>query len=346
VRTFLKHEDLEPGRTAGYGRRLRLQLVAGAVLLCGLILFSAFHAREEERFAFLVLRARPRWLLLGIALQALTYCCAAAVWAVFLVRAGYPTPPGYLIRAAVSRLTVDQIAPSLGLSGRLLVIRSLTTRGVPVELATGAVLIDLLTNYAAHSMALLGTLALLWMRRQLSSVLLSATTPFLLFAAGLPVVLLWIVRRSRKPARWRVVRRVTELAGRVPGRLLWDPRSWVICIALQLAVFLLDAATLSSMLLAVGQPPHLAVTFASVVVAEMAATMGMIPGGIGTFETACVAMLTLEGAPINAALAATLLLRGFTLWLPLLPGLWFSHQVAGRRGTVERRPGGGRTRMA
>jgi uncharacterized membrane protein YbhN (UPF0104 family) len=43
--------------------------------------------------------------------------------------------------------------------------------------------------------------------------------------------------------------------------------------------------------------------------------------GLGTFEATCVAMLRTLGVPLEAALMATLLLRGFTLWLPMLPGL-------------------------
>lgn len=35
-------------------------------------------------------------------------------------------------------------------------------------------------------------------------------------------------------------------------------------------------------------------------------------------------MLGLMGVPIEAALSATLLLRGFTVWLPMLPGMWLA----------------------
>jgi hypothetical protein len=35
------------------------------------------------------------------------------------------------------------------------------------------------------------------------------------------------------------------------------------------------------------------------------------------------------GSPLEAALAATLLLRGFTMWLPMLPGLWLVRREAG-----------------
>jgi uncharacterized membrane protein YbhN (UPF0104 family) len=42
--------------------------------------------------------------------------------------------------------------------------------------------------------------------------------------------------------------------------------------------------------------------------------------GLGSFEAVSIAMLRLFGVPFEAALSATLLFRGFTLWLPLLPG--------------------------
>lgn len=47
-----------------------------------------------------------------------------------------------------------------------------------------------------------------------------------------------------------------------------------------------------------------------------------VPLGLGSFEAALIAMLHLTGVSLEAALTATLMLRGFTLWLPMLPGLW------------------------
>jgi uncharacterized membrane protein YbhN (UPF0104 family) len=40
-------------------------------------------------------------------------------------------------------------------------------------------------------------------------------------------------------------------------------------------------------------------------------------------------MLVLLGMPIEAALSATVLLRGFTFWLPMVPGVWIArHEVS------------------
>lgn len=48
---------------------------------------------------------------------------------------------------------------------------------------------------------------------------------------------------------------------------------------------------------------------------------------LGTFEASCVAMLHVLQVPLEVALTATLLLRGFTVWLPTLPGLWLAQRA-------------------
>ena len=64
--------------------------------------------------------------------------------------------------------------------------------------------------------------------------------------------------------------------------------------------------------------------FPSFIVASMAASLGPIPLGLGAFEAICIAMLRSIGVPLEAALTATPLLRGLTLWAPMAPGLWLA----------------------
>jgi glycosyltransferase 2 family protein len=104
------------------------------------------------------------------------------------------------------------------------------------------------------------------------------------------------------------------------GRKRWG---WVPGVLL-LAGFLivvLDAATLGATLRALGHTAPLSTVLVSFMLASVAETVSLIPGGVGTFEAACVGLLNLLGVPLETALAGTLLLRGFTLWLPLPAGL-------------------------
>ena len=78
------------------------------------------------------------------------------------------------------------------------------------------------------------------------------------------------------------------------------------------------------MLLAMGQDVSFLVAFPSFVVSSIIATLSPIPLGLGVFEASSTGMLSALGIPVEAALTSTLLLRGFTLWLPMLPGLWLA----------------------
>jgi len=70
-----------------------------------------------------------------------------------------------------------------------------------------------------------------------------------------------------------------------------------------------------------GLSVHPAPVFASFMLSTLARTLGPVPGGSASFEAASVATLKLMGVPIAAGLAATLLFRGFSYWLPMVPGI-------------------------
>ena len=74
-------------------------------------------------------------------------------------------------------------------------------------------------------------------------------------------------------------------------------------------------------LFALGVKVPFASAFIAFIMASIVVTLGPIPMGLGSFEAVSVGTLRLAGVPFEAALSATLLFRGFTLWLPLLPGM-------------------------
>jgi Mg2+-importing ATPase len=53
----------------------------------------------------------------------------------------------------------------------------------------------------------------------------------------------------------------------------------------------------------------------------------IMPGGLGTFETASVMSLKSIGLPLPVGLSATLLFRGLSFWLPMIPGLFCSRHL-------------------
>jgi uncharacterized membrane protein YbhN (UPF0104 family) len=85
-------------------------------------------------------------------------------------------------------------------------------------------------------------------------------------------------------------------------------------------IFLADSLTLACCLVAIGQPAVVGAAFVALIAASIVATLGPIPLGLGSFEATATGTLHVLGIPIEAAITATLMLRGFTLWLPLIPG--------------------------
>ena len=136
---------------------------------------------------------------------------------------------------------------------------------------------------------------------------------------------------NRLPARW--VRRLPGAAlllkaiAEAPTGLLHDPNLLAEIVTLEFVVFALDALTLWLASRGLGDTPSAMDRLCQLHHGIDGGDPGPIPLGLGTFEAACVGMLSLPGVAIETALAATLLLRGFTFWLPILPGLWLARRA-------------------
>lgn len=82
-----------------------------------------------------------------------------------------------------------------------------------------------------------------------------------------------------------------------------------------------DTASLWCILEGIGRGLAFRLVFSSFITASMVASLSPIPLGLGSFEATCVLMLRSAGASVEEALAATILFRGVTVWLPMLPGI-------------------------
>ena len=298
----------------------------GAVALAGLIVF-VMHFGALEVFVATVRRARPLWLAAAVSCQMATYVCAATVWFRVLARAGSPLPFPGLLRLALVELFANQAIPTGGLSGSLMVVRGLMRRGVAAAIAVTALLIAALSYYAAYFLVGLLAFVLLWHSGDLDAAWRALFVAFAIVVVTIGMALL-ILSRSRNdliPAailHWRPFAQLARMLGQVRVDMLHNPLLIFEVIALQTGIFVLDAATLWCASRAVGLNLDAGSTFMSFILASVVATLSPIPLGLGSFEGTCTGLLHLMGGGLEASLAATLMLRGFTLWLPMLPGLW------------------------
>ncbi|WP_240975316.1 lysylphosphatidylglycerol synthase transmembrane domain-containing protein [Paraburkholderia aromaticivorans] len=320
----------------GKGSRLR-PLGLWAMGLAGFVavVLVALHFGSLQKMLELARSARPGWLLVAFVAQGATYLSAAFVWRQALQCAGHPLPLRALVPLGIAKVFTDQVLPSGGISGTMLVVRGLIRRRVPAGIAMAAMLAGLVSYDGAYLIVVLASASALWIRHRMNLPLVIGVAIFVVVTIAVPAAVLGLKRwGQRKPIAWvskclggtDLLQELTD----APTELLRSPWLLMQTVALQLAIFLLDAMTLWLAFKALGEVPALWVVFVSFAIASMVATIGPIPVGLGTFEATSVGMLSLLGVSIEAALAGTLLLRGLTFWLPMLPGLWLARRELSR----------------
>jgi len=304
------------------------------VLVLATVVLVASQFTEIQHFAEIAQQAQPIWLLAAFLLQVLTYACAAGVWYGTLRRARVRKSYWSIVPLGLAKLFADQALPTGGIGGTLLVVSGLDRRGVPNGIGMAALLIGLVSYYLAYLIAVLTALVILYSSHSLDRPMIAAAIAFILVAFSIPAIVFAVRHWSRRKVTDGPLAEANKWLKRIPGfsalmsamseapsKLLRDPLSFVVAFVLQLLVFALDAATLWVMLQALGADAAPTIAVAAFVMASLAATIGPMPLGLGTFEAVCVTVLHVQGQSVEVALTATLLLRGFTFWLPMIPGL-------------------------
>ncbi len=311
-------------------KRSYKQLFAGLILFFAL-LYAATHYGEFTRFVALLHSIDLSWLFVALFLQLGTYIALAMVWYRTLRSAGVRYQLRRLVPLAVGRLFTDKAVPSGGISGIAFIFNALRKDDVPGDVCMRVMLFDIFSYYGAYILSATGALFVLWQHNDIHKWMVIVASIFVAIALFIPGAVLflkqlgandqlpaWIVKLPRVApllALWSEVPQTEERKSKLRPLLFIETTIY------QTTVFLFDTATLWAMLQALGESVSIIFVFPCLVFASMVAMLSPIPLGLGTFEAACVGLLVMFEIRIETALTATLLLRGFTLWLPMLPGL-------------------------
>ncbi len=180
--------------------------------------------------------------------------------------------------------------------------------------------------YAAYALFAVIALLLLWLHDRATPLMAGIITLFLVVTFAIPALALWLRRRGRrqlpdKIGRLDFIRKLLETVAQAPADLLRDPALVAAVTACNAMIFLADAGTLFACLHGLGQEVAFGTAFIALIMASVVTTLGPVPLGLGSFEATSVGALHLLGVGLEAAFAAIMLLRLFTLWLPLVPGM-------------------------
>ena len=277
-------------------------------------------------------RAEPAWLLLALVLQAATYATQSRLWQVALSPARVRLPMSDAYPLSLAKLFVDQALPSVGVSGNLFLVRSLVARGVSRGLAMSVVVVDTAAFYTAYAAGVALALLALFRTVAITPWLLGSAALLIVLASAVVIIAFAISGRPARPGdspgpRSAALGRAIHLFREADPVVVRNRRVVTQGIVFHFSVAIMDAMTLWALLAAVGTPARLDLVFAAFMVASLFRSLGVMPGGMGTFEASAVAALGVIGVPLAGALAGTLLFRGLSFWLPMLPGLVLSRRM-------------------
>lgn len=306
-------------------------LVAAALI--GVVL----HFSELRKFTELLGQMKPAWLVAAVTLQLSTYVSLAKGWQTVLQRAEhrhFALRP--LIRTALGKLFADQALPTAGMGGNVLLVDQLVAIGAGRGTAVAALLITLRGFYGAYLIFAVTALFLLWLDGHATPLLVGVVTTFVLVAIAIPALALWLRGRGSEPLppvieHIRPIRQLLETVAEAPAALVRDRGLFLRLTGYNALIFAADVLTMFSCLRGLGVAAPLSTALIAFILASIAVTLGPIPLGLGSFEVVCTSTLTLLGVSLEAAIAATLLLRVLILWLPLIPGLLLTRRMMARR---------------
>jgi uncharacterized protein (TIRG00374 family) len=303
----------------------------GLAILVAVVLLS-LHLSETEGFFRLVKQSRPGWIFVAIILQLLTYVAQGEVFRAPMRRTARVSA-SLVYELSLVKLFMDQALPSAGISSTVFVARALLQNDLPRDIVSASMVLNITSYHIAYIVALLAALTATAAAGRSNAIILIVSALFLLFAVGLVYAVIAIsAGKARNQAalleRVPIVRGAMQfltdadsgLAQSVP--LIIETSAW------QLAIVVLDAATMWVLILALGVRASISGVYASFMFSSLLRTMGFLPGGLGTFEATSVVTLRMAGVAIPIALSSTLLFRGLTFWLPMIPGLWLSKRIA------------------
>jgi Mg2+-importing ATPase len=118
------------------------------------IVIGAVHFSEGGEFVRLAKSAQPWWLFVALLLQAATYLAQGQIWRSVGRAARFSLPVRTAFALSLAKLFFDQALPSGGISGTVVVARSLEERGMPRAAVMSAVVIATASHYGTYVLAI------------------------------------------------------------------------------------------------------------------------------------------------------------------------------------------------
>lgn len=301
------------------GRRWRDIAILGALfafVIAGLAGLAAATGWEETKHQLMTLSFGQIAILLALSL--VNYLFRGARWHVFSNRLGLPTTWIQDLRHFIGGFAMS-VTP--GRVGELIRMRWLRREtGWAVERTAPLVLMDRASDLAAMALILAGGIAL-----SAGGIAMAMPVAFLALAAA------FVATRPKLLAAcvtylYRMIGKFPRLMARVRGAArsltaFSNPTVMAAALILGLIGWVAEGYAFHLLLMWMGADIGLAKAVAIFTFSTLAGGLTGAPGGVGGAEAAMVALLSLEGIPLDVSIPATAVIRLTTLWFAIAIGL-------------------------
>lgn len=294
------------------------------IVIVGLIIYLVVAGFGGLSHSWAAIKsANPQYIGLAILAIAGSYVAAAVTYMLLSPRR-LRFGPTLTIQTAGG--LVNRLLPA-GLGGLGINTIYLNKRGLALPLAATVVTLNTAIGFVGNLLLVAATVLL----GRLPSVQLQLPAvpvqPYILGAIVLLIVAIIVLLRRHMNRRWRLGLRD---AARYLRTAATRPLHTILALGSSMSLTALHVFGLYFVLQSVGVPQVWGVVLVAISIGAAAGAAVPTPGGLGGAEAGIAAVLIAYGVSADNAVAAALVYRGITYWLPLLPG-YFALRVADKR---------------
>lgn len=308
-----------------------MRWVAAALVVAGTVRIGGLGWHQVTAAGDVLASLDPVAIAAVVALEAAWAFTLAQTSRSAVLAVGGRLTHAHALRISMAGFTVSRVIPGGGAAGGLFALRELTRLGHGVSMAATALAAAWATSVISLGVLVLGGLALAaWVGDTPTTPAVSAVAA-LVALAGIGAAVLaalcvpslrrrlvaFVDRRPRLPFTDAAARHLNELA-----EVACDRRGLRHSFGWAAAAWLCDALALWLVFAACGyplSPTALLVGYASANLLNSAPEL--TPGWLGVFEAALAATYIALGVPAGTAVAAVLVYRLLSFWLPVIAGI-------------------------
>lgn len=304
-------EKVQLAKVRRFSFDIRNVLVIGVIALAAIVFLPHLG---DFRDSFKTLRtANPGLVALGVLCSAVTYVLAAEIYRLIAV---YPLKFWRTLLVQMGGSFANRLVPA-GAGALATSTRYLLKEGHDTIQAASIAVLGNLIGFLGY--ATVFVLVVVLSRTPLNKVVNVHIPPKLALLIGAFLIVILVVVIITPKIRKVVVNTLKQSLENFK-LLLQRPTKTVAAVSAAAGGTIFYALTLHASAHAVGLNFSLIQTFFVFTIGVAAAAVTPTPGGVGGAEAGLTAAMVAVGAPKEQALAAALIYRLLTYWLPILPG--------------------------